>query len=92
MKTKSIFTLLFTLSILTGNLIGQSFNKAREDSLMSLLEKNNKTMGSLAILKNGNIIYTKAVGFINSDPKTLSNEKTKYRIGSITKQACITVV
>ena len=74
MKAKSIFTLLIALGIFTGSLNGQTFNKGREDSLLILLEKNNKTMGSLAVLKNGNVIYTKAVGFINSDPKTPSKK------------------
>ena len=92
MKTKSIFLTLIALGILTSALNGQIFNKSREDSLLNLLEKNNKSMGSMAILKNGNVIYTKAIGFINSDPKTPSNEKTKYRIGSITKMFTATLI
>jgi len=50
-------------------------------------------MGSLAVSENGNIIYAKAIGFKESSPSILpSDEKTKYRIGSISKMFTATLI
>jgi D-alanyl-D-alanine carboxypeptidase len=93
MKTRSFLTALIILVLLTSILNGQTFNKAKEDSLLNLLAEKNKAMGSLAILENGNIIYARAIGFIESTPtKTASSERTKYRIGSISKMFTATLI
>jgi D-alanyl-D-alanine carboxypeptidase len=65
----------------------QSFNKTKLDSLLDMLAANNKSMGSLAISKNGKIVYQKAVGYSNltRQANTLATVKTRYRIGSISK-------
>ncbi|MBC8644742.1 beta-lactamase family protein [Flavobacterium lindanitolerans] len=42
-------------------------------------------MGSVAISKNNEIIYTKTVGFQNIKDKTKADNNTVYRIGSISK-------
>jgi CubicO group peptidase (beta-lactamase class C family) len=94
MKTKtftiSILALFFSASIS----FGQFFNKEKLDSLLNLLAEKNKAMGSLAISKNGNILYAKAIGYCLIDPqqKIASTEKTKYRIGSISKMFTATMI
>lgn len=79
--------LCFFQIIIAGSLWAQQFNSEKIDSLLTLLEKNNKGMGSLAISKNGKLLYSRAIGYINMDGgfKLQSDESTKYRIGSITK-------
>ena len=44
-------------------------------------------MGSLTVTKDGNIFYSRAIGYsqINSTEKKPASEATRYRIGSITK-------
>lgn len=60
-------------------------DKEKLDSYFQTLEANNKFMGSVAVSQNGQIIYTKSIGFADVDNQQKANENTKYRIGSITK-------
>ncbi|MES2061027.1 MAG: serine hydrolase domain-containing protein [Bacteroidota bacterium] len=81
---------LLTLVILSVTITGcyaQSINKTRLDSLLNTLAANNKSMGSLAISQNGQLIYQKSIGNAAIDsPATIpASAKTKYRIGSISK-------
>ncbi len=64
-----------------------TFNKAKMDSFFTVLEANNKAMGSIALMQGGKIVYTRAVGgkAIEGEALQKSDEMTKYRIGSITK-------
>lgn len=55
------------------------------DDYLLLLENENKAMGSVSILKDGNEFYTKSIGFANVDLNKKNNSETKYRIGSISK-------
>jgi D-alanyl-D-alanine carboxypeptidase len=94
MKLKNIFFTLFFLCAFVLPSEGQShFIKAKEDSLLSLLEQNNKAMGSLAVMDKGKIIYARAIGHAGITPeKKVSDEKTRYRIGSISKMFTATLV
>ncbi|MGO2358921.1 serine hydrolase domain-containing protein [Mesonia sp.] len=49
-------------------------------------------MESVAITKNGEKVYSRSIGFANVEKKKKANEKTKYRIGSITKSFTATVI
>ena len=62
-------------------------NKPKLDSLFNVLSEKNKAMGSVALSKNGKIIYSKAIGYslISDKEKVFATTDTKYRIGSITK-------
>jgi D-alanyl-D-alanine carboxypeptidase len=75
-------TLLFTL-VQIG--FSQNLDKIKLDTYFNALEQNNKFMGSVAISKNGEIIYTKSIGFADVENRLKATEKTKYRIGSISK-------
>ncbi len=70
-------------------IVGQSqeLNVAKLDSLFASLSSNQQAMGSIAISKNGKLLYAKAIGYSEKDavPPVMSSVKTKYRIGSITK-------
>jgi D-alanyl-D-alanine carboxypeptidase len=93
MKTKSLFTSLIVLLLSVNDIFGQSFDKARADSLFDLLAGKNKAMGSLAVCDNGNVIYARAVGYLETAPEKIpSNTKTKYRIGSISKMFTATLI
>ena len=76
----------FMLLLLSGSVFAQNlFDKAKLDSYYAKLEENNKFMGSVAVAKNGEIIYTKSVGFADVENNIKATEKSKYRIGSVSK-------
>lgn len=81
---KVLLTSLLFLSISTVGL-SQNFDRVKLDNYFNVLEKNNKFMGSVAVSKNGELIYTKSIGYADLENKIKATEKTKYRIGSITK-------
>ncbi len=85
MKKIVFAALLLIISLPVLN--AQSFDKNRMDSLFNLLAEKNKAMGSLAIARNGKIVYSRAIGYssILADDQKTSNTSTKYRIGSISK-------
>lgn len=63
----------------------QTLDNTKLDNYFNALEKNDKFMGSVAVSKNGKIIYTKSIGHADIDNNIKATEKTKYRIGSISK-------
>ena len=81
-------TILTTLLIGTLSQIGfaqTNFDKTKLDNYFTALEQNNKFMGSVAVSKNGEIIYTKSIGFADVEKNIRATENSKYRIGSISK-------
>ena len=63
----------------------QTFDKTKLDNYFNALEDNNKFMGSVAISKNGEIIYLKSIGYADIGNSIKATKETKYRIGSISK-------
>jgi D-alanyl-D-alanine carboxypeptidase len=79
--------ILTTALFLTLGQIGfsQNLDKTKLDNYFNALEQNNKFMGSVAVSKNGEIIYIKSIGFADVENKVKATENSKYRIGSISK-------
>src|SRR6185503_21278465 len=86
MKTKTLFTTLLMLALVTAG-YPQTLDKAKLDQLFDRLLEKNKGMGSLALARDGSILYTRSFGYsqINGTEKKPLTATTKYRIGSITK-------
>lgn len=82
-----LLIMLFSMSV-----FGQGLDKAKLNKFFDVLAEKNKAMGSLAMLKNGNIVYQRSVGFANAEEKKSSTVKTKYRIGSISKMFTAAVI
>lgn len=82
-----IKTILTTVLLLTLGQIGfsQNLDKAKLDNYFNTLEQNNKFMGSVAVSKNGEIIYTKSIGLADVENNVKATENSRYRIGSISK-------
>jgi membrane dipeptidase len=60
--------------------------EAKVDSFVETQMKENKIAGlSLAVMREGKIIYTKGYGFSNLEHQTPATENTVYLMGSITK-------
>jgi len=82
--TRTILAITFTWAIqLFG--FAQHIDKNKLDSYFNALEANNKFMGSVAVSKDGNIIYSKSIGFADVENNIKADENSKYRIGSISK-------
>ena len=89
-----IFTSILLMELAIGSAYAQNVNKPKLDSLFDRLDQKNKAMGSLTISKNGNTLYSRAIGysFISGKEKIRATEKTKYRIGSISKMFTATMI
>lgn len=82
MKHRILFAIALVFS---ACLQAQSFDQAKLDSLFSRLATNDQAMGSLSLMKNGEVIYQKAIGYAEVETNLLATPKTRYRIGSISK-------
>ncbi|MFD2600979.1 serine hydrolase domain-containing protein [Flavobacterium suzhouense] len=90
MKNKIILTLGSILTATT--LLAQTPDKTKLDQYMDILEANNKYMGSVAIAKDGKIIYSRSTGFADVENNKKNTAATKFRIGSISKMFTATMV
>lgn len=82
---KTILTTVLFLSIGLTAFAQTNFDKGKLDNYFNTLEENNRFMGSVAVSKNGEIIYTKSIGFADVENNVKATENSKYRIGSISK-------
>jgi len=80
------FTTFLTLALFTSA-YAQTLDKAKIDQFFDRLAEKNKAMGSLTIAKDGNVLYTRAIGYsqINGTEKKPLSAASRFRIGSITK-------
>ncbi len=83
MKKIILATALLWTAGQTG--FSQNFDKTKLDKYFNALEESNKFMGSVAVSKNGTLIYTRSIGLADVENKVKATEKSKYRIGSISK-------
>ncbi|MCW3119940.1 MAG: class beta-lactamase-related serine hydrolase [Chitinophagaceae bacterium] len=85
-KIKNTLAVLFCLAFFTTG-YAQTIEKAKLDLLFDRLLEKNKAMGSIAISKDGNVLYTRSFGYgqITETMKKPLTENTEYRISSITK-------
>lgn len=61
LKARALFATLLTLALsVTG--FAQTLDKAKLDEFFDRLDEKNKAMGSLVIAKDGEVLYTRAIG------------------------------
>jgi CubicO group peptidase (beta-lactamase class C family) len=86
MKTKIVIFILLTLALFTTG-YAQTLDKTKLDQFFDRLAEKNKAMGSLTLAKDGNVLYTRAIGFshIDGTEKKPLSAASRFRIGSITK-------
>lgn len=83
MKKRLLLLFLAGLSFQLSN--AQEIDKAKLDQYFDLLEANNKFMGNIALSKNGQLVYSRALGFADVESNKKADTGSKYRIGSISK-------
>jgi CubicO group peptidase (beta-lactamase class C family) len=81
---RTFFAALFFISLCLTTL-AQDFDKAKLDKYFDALGANNKFMGSVAVSRNGSLIYSRSTGYANFENKIKADENSRYRIGSISK-------
>jgi len=79
-------TVIIVLTLLTAA-SAQTLDKAKLDQLFDRLAEKNKAMGSVVIVRDGNVLYTRSIGSsqINGTENKPLTSASRYRIGSITK-------
>ena len=76
----------FLIVLVTTQVFAQKVDfQPKMDSLFGGLDTHSKFMGTVAIIDNGAIAYSRAVGLANVEMGVKATTSTKYRIGSITK-------
>lgn len=91
MRTRILIVFVLTSVSIASS---QTVNKAKLDSLFDVLAQKNMAMGSVAISKNGKLLYARAIGYssISNTDKIQATTATKYRIGSVTKMFTATMI
>ncbi len=82
---KRTFFAALLIGILSQSALAQDPDKTKLDLYFDALESNNKFMGSVAVSRNGSIIYSRSTGFADFENKIKADENSGYRIGSISK-------
>lgn len=82
---RSIIYIILTFISATCSVFSQSIDTQKLDTYFEMLSKHNKFMGSVAISKNNQILYEKAVGFRNLKDSIPALTTTVYSIGSVSK-------
>ena len=82
---KKVFLLALIFGLFGQTVFSQEFDKAKLEKFFDVLQANNKFMGSVALSKNGEIIYSRAVGFADVENQMKAEVDSKFRIGSISK-------
>ena len=90
MKITILFATSLTLALFTAG-YAQTPDKAKLDQFFDRLAEKNKAMGSLTIAKDGNVLYTRAIGYSQINPKKPLTAANRFRIGSITKMFTATM-
>jgi CubicO group peptidase (beta-lactamase class C family) len=88
------------ITVLAGLLFGttitqtyaQNLDTAKLNQYFATLETNNKFMGSVAIAKDGKILYTRSVGYSDVDQKVPLQQRPHLHIGSISKMFTATMI
>jgi len=86
MKTSILFAMLLTFASFTAA-HAQTLDKAKLDQFFDRLAEKNKAMGSLVIAKDGDVLYTRSIGYgqINAAERKPLTAASRFRIASITK-------
>ncbi len=85
MKMKSFYHVAIFIMIIVQIGFSQNFDKNKLDQYFDALDTHNKFMGSVAILQNDNIVYSRSSGYCDYGNRVKTNVGSKYRIGSISK-------
>ena len=72
----------------------QTLDRAKLDQFFDRLAEKNKAMGSLTITRDGNVVYSRAIGYarVDATERKLLTAASRFRIGSITKMFTASII
>jgi len=81
MNIKILFGTIMTLALFTTT-YAQTLDKAKLDQFFDRLAEKNKAMGSLVIVKDGKVLYNRAIGYsqISGTEKKSLTVANRFRI------------
>jgi CubicO group peptidase (beta-lactamase class C family) len=84
---KKILVLIFVSLTFVTAISAQAFDRVKLDQFFDRLAEKNKAMGSLTIVRDGKVVYTRVIGFgkIDGGERVPLTAASRFRIGSITK-------
>lgn len=77
--------MLSIVLLFTGIAWSQDFDNAKLDQYFDLLEENDKFMGSIAVSRDSEMLYTRSLGYCDLSTEAEASSDSRYRIGSISK-------
>ncbi len=92
MKHLTLIILVLSSLAVSAQIKSSKLYTVKMDSLFNLIEAEEQGMGNIALLKNGEQIYTRAYGYKDLDKKKKSDTESIYRIGSISKTFTATLI
>lgn len=94
MFLRIFYSFFCLLAVVINNTYSQNLDTSLLNDYFQSLDQREEAMGSIAIAKNGKLIYTRAIGFQYQAGDTLipANTDTHYRIWSITKTYTATMI
>ena len=86
MRRATLVATVVTLVLLTAGR-AQALDKARLDQFFDRLAEKNKAMGTLVVAKDGDVLYTRSIGYgrIDAAERKPLTAASRFRIASITK-------
>ena len=93
MNIKILSATIITLVLFTAAHT-QTLDKAKLDQFFDRLAEKKKAMGSIALVKDGKVVYSRSIGYsqiIDTEKKPLT-AANRFRIGSITKTFTATII
>lgn len=93
MRIKTLFAICLTLALFTAA-HAQTLDKTKLDQFFDRLAEKSKAMGTVTIARDGNVLYTRSIGYsqINGTEKKPLTAASRYRIGSITKMYTVVMI
>lgn len=82
----------FLILVFIFNGLSAQFDDDFADAYFDVLEQNDKFSGSVAIAKDGKIIYRRAIGYSDFENRKKNDSETAFRIGSISKTFTATMI
>jgi len=77
--------LSYLLCFLTITVFAQTRDFSKLNDYLEKLEEHDKFMGTVVLSKDGEVVFSKSVGYADKEAEIKSSLDTKYRIGSISK-------
>lgn len=88
---KYLLTIITILFISYGS-YSQDRDFAKLDQFLTVLDDNDRFHGSVAVVKGGEAIYSRALGFADIGEVRRNDPNTKFRVGSISKTFTATMI